>query len=132
MSTQPGFQQSNSNDGQSENTCAFGIEDQPPPPAADLGHTGVFRTGDLVPDVEYHGFAQAETRNVSNALSLEANFNRNSIPICERPYGSPIFMQVLKGDIGGVYEILGRCEGSLWDHDPYGLGLLYVREQSPS
>lgn len=63
---------------------------------------------------------------VVDTLALEATFNRNSIPICQRPYGSTIFMRVLEGDIYGVYDILVRCEGSLWDHDPYGLGILYV------
>jgi hypothetical protein len=35
-------------------------------------------------------------------------------------------MHVLNGDVPGVLDIFIRGEGSLWDHDPYGLGLLYV------
>lgn len=37
-------------------------------------------------------------------------------------------MRVLEGDIHGVYDTLIRCEGSLWDYDPYGLGILYVSQ----
>ena len=65
---------------------------------------------------------------VTAALSLEASFTRNSAPICPRPYGSPVFMYVLNGDICGVHDTLIRCEGSLWDYDPYGLGLFYVSQ----
>jgi hypothetical protein len=70
---------------------------------------------------------QADTQYTA-ALSLEATFNRNSIPLCQRPYGAPIFMRVIHGDISGVYNIIARAEGSLWDYDPYGLGLLYVSQ----
>jgi hypothetical protein len=37
-------------------------------------------------------------------------------------------MHVLKGDVYAVYDTFIRGEGSLWDHDPYGLGLLYVSQ----
>jgi hypothetical protein len=74
-------------------------------------------------DSEFSG--QADTQ-FTTALTLEATFNRNSTPLCQRPYGAPIFMCVIHGDIFGFYNIIRRAEGSLWDHDPYGLGLLYV------
>ena len=35
-------------------------------------------------------------------------------------------MLVIRGDISGVYHSILRGEASLWDHDPYHLGLLYV------
>lgn len=35
-------------------------------------------------------------------------------------------MPVIYRDISGVYNIILRGEGSLRDHDPYGLGLLYA------
>ena len=60
-------------------------------------------------------------------LAREDNFNRHSVPLCPRPYGAPIFMHVIRGDISGVYNIIIQGGGSLWDYDPYGLGLLYVR-----
>jgi len=75
-------------------------------------------------DQQTNGMCQADTQFTA-ALSLEATFNRNSIPLCQRPYGAPIFMRVIHGDISGVYNIIARGEGSLWDHDPYGLSLLY-------
>jgi len=73
----------------------FGREEHYLPPSAGLGYTEVFQTGDLVPNVGHReSSAQADTYIV-DALSLEANFDRSSIPICQRPYGSPIFMYVL-------------------------------------
>jgi len=110
----------------------FDVEEHPPLPSAGFGHTQVFRTSDLVSDRGLYRFSAETDTHQNTALSLEANFNRNSTPICQRPYGSTIFMHVVNGDIHGVYDILVRCEGSLWDHDPYGLGLLYVNQWSPS
>ena len=69
--------------------------------------------------------ARVDTYNALG-LSLEDSFNRNSIPICQQPYGAPIFMGVIDGDIRSVYSIVAQGMGSPWDHDPYGLGLLYV------
>lgn len=63
---------------------------------------------------------------INAGLAREDNFNRLSILVCQRPYGAPIFMYVISGDIFGVHSIISQGEGSLWDHDPYGLGLLYV------
>jgi len=67
---------------------------------------------------------------VTAGLAREANFNRLSVPFCQRPYGAPIFMFVIRGDISGVYHTISRGEASLWDHDPYHLGLLYVSPYS--
>lgn len=114
------------------NRLTSDIDIQPPLPLADLGYTKVVRTGDLVSNGGLYGFSAQTDTHIADALSLEANFNRKSTPICQRPYGSLIFMHVLNGDIYGVYNILMRCEGSLWDYDPYGLGLLYVSQQSQS
>lgn len=113
-------------DGQPEK-LTYGHEEHLPIPPAGLGHTTLFRTS-VVPNVEHRGFPAPADTHIVDALSLEAIFNRNSIPLCPRPYGSPIFMRVLGGDIRGVNDILRRCEGSLWDHDPYGLGILYVSQ----
>ncbi|KAL9608875.1 MAG: hypothetical protein Q9167_006311 [Letrouitia subvulpina] len=104
----------------------FDSEEDPPLPSADLGHIEVFRINNLVPSAGHPGSSTQVDTHTNSALSLEANFNRNSIPICQRLYDSLIFMRVLEGDIHGVYDILIRCEDSLWDYDPYGLGILYL------
>lgn len=94
----------------------FAIGERSLSPPADLAYPEAFPAGGLPAQTDTHSAA---------ALSLETNFNRNSTPICQRPYGAPLFVCVLEGNIRGVYDILICCEGSLWDHDPYGLGLLY-------
>ncbi len=106
----------------------FDVEEHPSLPSTGFEHTQVVRTSDLVSDRGLHRLSAETDTHQYTALSLEANFNRNSTPIYQRPYGSTIFMHVLNEDIYGVYDILIRCEGSLWDHDPYGLGLLYVSQ----
>ena len=60
------------------------------------------------------------------SLSYEICFSRNSIPYCRRPYGAPIFVQVMNGNIEGIRNLLVNSEATIWDCDPYGLGLLYV------
>ncbi len=131
ISSQPNFNESaltsehRERDGQ-PTTLTFGSEENSSSLRTELGQTEAFWTSDLVPNTGHREFSTPADNHIIDALTLEATFNRNSIPICQRPYGSPIFMRVLEGDIHGVYNILWRCEGSLWDHDPYGLGILYV------
>ena len=97
--------------------------------SAYTGYTKVLQTGDLESNEEsYIHSGRAETY-ITVGLAKEDNFNRLSVPLCQRPYGAPIFMHVIHGDISGVYNIIVWGEGSLWDHDPYELGLLYVSQQ---
>ena len=63
----------------------------------------------------------------AHSMSVEKFFNKNLTPSHLRPYGSPIFLLVIAGNVQGIRYALTRCEASIWDHDPYGLGLLYVR-----
>jgi len=84
----------------------FDVEQHSPIPLASFAHTQVFRTSDLISDRGLYRPHQITD------LSLEANFNRNSTPICPRPYGSTIFMHIVNGDIGAVYGTIKSCEGS--------------------
>lgn len=110
----------------------FDVEEHSSLSLTGFEHTQVVWTSDLVSDRELHKlFAETDTHQYT-ALSLEVNFNRNSTSIYQRSYGFTIFMHVLNEDIYGVYDILIRCEGSLWNHDLYELGLLYVSQWSSS
>ena len=97
--------------------------------SAYTGYTKVLQTGDLESNEESYIHSGRAEMYITVGLAREDNFNRLSVPLCQRPYGAPIFMHVIHGDISGVYTIIVRGEGSLWDHDPYGLGLLYVSQQ---
>ncbi len=90
------------------------------------GHTTVIQTGDLRSNEGLYTISGQANTYITAGLAREDNFNRLSVPLCQRPYGSPIFMHVIRGNISGVYTIISQGGGSLWDHDPYGLGLLYV------
>jgi len=109
-------------------SCRSGVGRPTPPIMAPpySGHTTVIQTGDLRSNEGLHTISAQENTYITAGLAREDNFNRLSIPLCQRPYGAPIFMHVIQGDISGVYSIISQGGGSLWDHDPYGLGLLYV------
>ena len=47
---------------------------------------------------------------------------------CVRPYDSLIFDFVQKGNVFDVMTLLQNGDASVYDVDPYGLGLLYVRQ----
>ena len=79
-------------------------------------------------DLESNTLSSQADTYITTGLAREDSFNRLSVPLCQRPYGAPIFMHVIHGDISSVYSIIIRGEGSLWDHDPYGLGLLYISQ----
>ena len=97
--------------------------------SAYTGYTKVLQTGDLESNKEsYIHSGRAETY-ITVGLAKEDNFNRLSVPLCQRLYCAPIFMHVIHGDISGVYNIIIWGKGSLWDYDPYELGLLYVSQQ---
>lgn len=66
------------------------------------------------------------TATFSTGISIENTFNRNSILILERPYESQVFLKVQEGDIPAVAGLLEAGNASIYDVDPYGLGLLYV------
>lgn len=89
----------------------------------------VLQTGDLESNKGFYTSSGQADTYITAGLAREDNFNRLSIPLCQRPYGAPIFKHVIHGDISGVYSVILQGEGSLWDHDPYGLGLLYVSQQ---
>ncbi len=73
-----------------------------PSTSADLGNTKVFQPDDAIFNQGFYRFSGQADTQLTAALSLEAIFNRNPIPLCQRPYGAPIFMHVLHGDISGV------------------------------
>lgn len=101
------------------------LEDNHLLPSAHSGYTTDLCIGDGGSNRGLNPFSdQGDT--YATGLAREANFNRLSVPFCQRPYGAPIFMLVIRGDISGVYHTILRGEASLWDHDPYHLGLLYV------
>lgn len=43
------------------------------------------------------------------------------------PRDSPIFDVVLRGDVGGLQNLISRREATLWDRDTDGTPLLFVR-----
>ena len=63
----------------------------------------------------------------SAGILVEDSFNRNSVLSFHRPYESPIFVSIQEGNISGVMALLRNGDASIHDVDPYGLGLLYVR-----
>ena len=64
----------------------------------------------------------------SAGILVEDSFNRNSVLSFHRPYESPIFVSIQEGNISGVMALLRNGDASIHDVDPYGLGLLYVRD----
>ncbi len=117
-----------SNKASSQQHCRSGISrrDSWVETSAYTGYTKVLQTGDQESNERFYTLSGRADTYITAGLAREDNFNRLSVPLCQRPYGAPIFMHVIHGDISGVYSIIIRGEGSLWDYDPYGLGLLYV------
>jgi hypothetical protein len=62
------------------------------------------------------------------SISLEATFNKNTYPRYIVQYDSPIFICVQSGDIHGARALFQDGMASIYDVDPYNLGLLYVRK----
>ena len=63
-----------------------------------------------------------------DAISFEAKFNKSTYPRSIVQYDSPIFICVQSGDIHGAQALFQEGIASIYDVDPYGLGLLYVRK----
>jgi hypothetical protein len=61
-------------------------------------------------------------------MSLEATFNKSTHPRYTVPYDSPILICVQSGDIHGARALFREGMASIYDVDPYNLGLLYVRK----
>ncbi|PVH79395.1 hypothetical protein DL98DRAFT_533060 [Cadophora sp. DSE1049] len=61
------------------------------------------------------------------SVSLEATFNRSTHPRYTVQYDSLIFICVQLGDIHGVRTLFQQGMASIYDVDPYNLGLLYIR-----
>jgi hypothetical protein len=62
-----------------------------------------------------------------NDILLEVTFNQSTYPRYTVPYDSPILVCVQLGDIHGAEVLFQAGMASIYDVDPYGLGLLYVR-----
>jgi hypothetical protein len=62
------------------------------------------------------------------SISLEATFNKSTHPRYTVQYDSPIFICVQSGDIHGARALFQEGMASIYDVDPYNLGLLYVRK----
>lgn len=95
-------------------------------PSVHSGYTEDLCIGGGYSNTGLNPFSGQEDTYLTAGLAREGKFNRLSVPFCQRPYGAPIFMLVIRGDVSGVYHTILRGEASLWDHDPYHLGLLYV------
>lgn len=63
----------------------------------------------------------------SYSISLETAFNKNTHPQHTVPYDSPILICVQSGDINATRALFQAGMASVYDVDPYNLGLLYVR-----
>lgn len=63
----------------------------------------------------------------STGIAIEFAFNRNTTLWFVRPYDSQIFTYAQDGDVAGMTRLLRNGDASVFDVDPYGLGLLYVR-----
>jgi hypothetical protein len=61
-----------------------------------------------------------------HCISLEATFNKSTYPRYIVPYDSPIFICVQLRDIHGARALFQEGTASIYDVDPYNLGLLYV------
>ncbi|RDL31544.1 Uncharacterized protein BP5553_09753 [Venustampulla echinocandica] len=59
------------------------------------------------------------------SISLEASFNKSTYPRYIVQYDSPIFICVQSGDIHGAQALFQGEKASIYDVDPYNLGLLY-------
>ncbi|KAG9242071.1 hypothetical protein BJ878DRAFT_556490 [Calycina marina] len=58
------------------------------------------------------------------SVSLEATFNKSTHPRYTVQYDSPIFIYVQSGDIHSVRALFEKGMASVYDVDPYNLGLL--------
>lgn len=67
--------------------------------SAYTGYTKVLRTGDLKLTEEFYTHSGRADTYITAGLAREDSFNRLSVPLCQRPYGAPIFMHVIHGDI---------------------------------
>jgi len=63
----------------------------------------------------------------SFGVLLEVTFNQNTCPQYMVHYDSPILVCVQSGDIHGAQALFQEGLASIFDVDPYNLGLLYVR-----
>ena len=61
-----------------------------------------------------------------SGLQREQHFNWNSSIRCCVPYNAPIFDCVQKGLVEQTRDLLRSGGASVWDVDPFDLGLLYV------
>ncbi|ELR03483.1 hypothetical protein VC83_00155 [Pseudogymnoascus destructans] len=61
----------------------------------------------------------------SYSISLEATFNKSTHPQYTVQYDSPILIYVQSGDINATRALLQAGMASIYDVDPYNLGLLY-------
>jgi len=70
----------------------------------------------------YTGFDLSSNRY---SISLEATFNKTTHLQYIVQYDSPIFICVQSGDINGARALFQEGMASIYDVDPYNLGLLY-------
>jgi len=63
-------------------------------------------------------------------ISLETTFNKSTHLRHIVPYDSEILIRIQSGDTSGTLELLKGGMASIYDVDPYNLGLLYVRRAS--
>jgi hypothetical protein len=85
-----------------------------------------FRSQDQLTSTNAHiGFDSSSNRY---SILLEANFNKSTHPRYTVQYDSPIFICVQSGDIHGARALFQQGMASIYDVDPYNLGLLYVRD----
>lgn len=66
-----------------------------------------------------------ENSAFDSGIVTESVFNRNTTLWFVRPYDSPIFAYAQEGDIARMTSLLRNGDASVFDVDPYGLGLLY-------
>jgi len=77
--------------------------------------------------VDLLGSRLLDISTFSTGIAIESAFNQNTTLWFVRPYGSPIFTCAQEGDVAGMTRLLWNGDASVFDVDPYGLGLLYVR-----
>ncbi|CAG8982700.1 hypothetical protein HYALB_00000981 [Hymenoscyphus albidus] len=64
--------------------------------------------------------------DLSYSISLETTFNKSTFPRYMIQYDSPIFICVQSGDIHAARVLFQDGMASIYDVDPYNLGLLYL------
>ena len=74
--------------------------------------------------------AQSIYQSDQQAIYIEIAFNIITHASHIVPYNAPIFVRIISGDLGETQRLLLSKEASIFDIDPFGLPVLYVRSST--